>query len=56
MQALKTGKLSVFQAGWPAPEAQWSQGLSEADAAQWSALLAVRAAANATMEKVRLSP
>lgn len=44
---------SAFQAGWPAPDPAWG-GLPPAEAAAWEALLAVREATNAAMERARV--
>lgn len=43
---------SVFQAGWPAPQAAWKQA-ADADAA-WNALLQLRNEVNGVLEKARV--
>lgn len=53
-QALPYAKptASVFQAGWPAPQAAWKQA-ADADA-PWNALLQLRTEVNGVLEKARV--
>ncbi len=52
-QALQGDQASVFKAGWFQAPTQWSSGFSQDESNTWAALLTIRDAVNATMEKVR---